>query len=311
MDFSDDEGPPTLDGPYPMANESNHFLGTATPFGDSANAQHLVEASAVVTAQAKTSAQSGRKEPFINKNLDVAQTFEKPDNDVIILDDDENDDRKPVVEKTGPTKRGRKPRWDKQQQQEQEELPPRKIRANESDGEEKNQPSVFDYPTIFWKLARPKIHPITSYIDLSKVFVFTEFKIKKIAEDGLANNLVAADSVGLIQMPGATFIRNLKVHINQREVYDSNQLYSYKVYLDTELSYPIAAKDAYFGVAGYFRDSDPSKLNDKRKKPLAESKSYQTISKLSADIFNQDLYMISNVEIDIELALQSDDFMFA
>uniref|UniRef100_A0A914I7L6 Uncharacterized protein n=1 Tax=Globodera rostochiensis TaxID=31243 RepID=A0A914I7L6_GLORO len=153
------------------------------------------------------------------------------------------------------------------------------------------------------------IHPITSYIDLSKVFVFTEFKIKKIAEDGLLNNIGSSDSVGLIQMPGATFIRNLKVHINQREVYDSNQLYSYKVYLDTELSYPIAAKDAYFGVAGYFRYTDLSKANDKRRKPLAESKAYQTISKLSADIFNQDLYMISNVEIDIELALQSDDFM--
>uniref|UniRef100_A0A183C7L3 Uncharacterized protein n=1 Tax=Globodera pallida TaxID=36090 RepID=A0A183C7L3_GLOPA len=172
--------------------------------------------------------------------------------------------------------------------------------------------SYREYLTLNPISSRPfhfKIHPITSYIDLSKVFVATEFKIKKIAEDGVLINIDLADSVGLIQMPGATFIRNLKVHINQREVYDSNQLYSYKAYLDTELSYPIAAKDAYFGVAGYFRDTDLSKPNDKRGKPLAESKGYQTISKLSADIFNQDLYMISNVEIDIELALQSDDFM--
>uniref|UniRef100_A0A914HQX7 Uncharacterized protein n=1 Tax=Globodera rostochiensis TaxID=31243 RepID=A0A914HQX7_GLORO len=172
--------------------------------------------------------------------------------------------------------------------------------------------SYREYLTLNPISSRPfhfKIQPITSYIDLSKVFVATEFKIKKIAEDGLPSNLGSSDSVGLIQMPGATFIRNLKVHINQREVYDSNQLYSYKVYLDTELSYPVAAKDAYFGVAGYFRDTDLSKANDKRRKPLAESKAYQTISKLSADIFNQDLYMISNVEIDIELALQSDDFM--
>ncbi|KAL3117349.1 hypothetical protein niasHT_004145 [Heterodera trifolii] len=153
------------------------------------------------------------------------------------------------------------------------------------------------------------IHPITSYIDLSKVFVCTEFKVKKIAEDGVIVDMPPNAAVGLIQMPGATFIRNLKVHINQREVYDSNQLYSYKVYLDTELSYPAAAKDAYFGVAGYFRDSDPTKVNEKRKKAVEESKSFQAISKLSADIFNQDLYMISNVEIDIELALQSDDFM--
>ncbi|KAL3075542.1 hypothetical protein niasHT_038259 [Heterodera trifolii] len=153
------------------------------------------------------------------------------------------------------------------------------------------------------------IHPITSYVDLSKVFVCTEFKLKKVADDGVVVDVPANAAVGLIQMPGATFIRNLKVHINQREVYDSNQLYSYKVFLDTELSYPVAAKEAYFGVAGYFRDSDPTKVNDKRKKAVEESKSFQTISKLSADIFNQDLYMISNVEIDIELALQSDDFM--
>ncbi|KAL3078630.1 hypothetical protein niasHT_035113 [Heterodera trifolii] len=172
--------------------------------------------------------------------------------------------------------------------------------------------SYREYLTLNPISSRPfhfKIHPITSYVDLSKVFVCTEFKLKKVADDGVVVDVPANAAVGLIQMPGATFIRNLKVHINQREVYDSNQLYSYKVFLDTELSYPVAAKEAYFGVAGYFRDSDPTKVNDRRKKAVEESKGFQAISKLSADIFNQDLYMISNVEIDIELALQSDDFM--
>ncbi|KAL3070961.1 hypothetical protein niasHT_040117 [Heterodera trifolii] len=130
-------------------------------------------------------------------------------------------------------------------------------------------------------LSRPKrsqqIHPITSYVYLRKVFVCAEFKLKKVADDGVVVDVPANAAVGLIQMSGATFIRNLKVHINQREVYDSNQLYSYKVFLDTELSYPVAAKDSYFGVACYFRDSYPTK--------------------------------ISNVEIDIELALHSDEFM--
>ncbi|KAL3123684.1 hypothetical protein niasHT_002766 [Heterodera trifolii] len=172
--------------------------------------------------------------------------------------------------------------------------------------------SYREYLTLNPISSRPfhfKIHPITSYVDLSKVFVCTEFKLKKVADDGVVVDVPANAAVGLIQMPGATFIRNLKVHINQREVYDSNQLYSYKVFLDTELSYPVAAKEAYFGVAGYFRDSDPTKVNDRRKKAVEEIKGFQAISKLSADIFNQDLYMISNVEIDIELALQSDDFM--
>uniref|UniRef100_A0A914HQY4 Uncharacterized protein n=1 Tax=Globodera rostochiensis TaxID=31243 RepID=A0A914HQY4_GLORO len=73
MEFSDDDGPPTLDGPYPMANDSNNFLGLATPFDEAASAQHPVEASAVVSAQPKTAARPGRKEPALNKNLDVEQ----------------------------------------------------------------------------------------------------------------------------------------------------------------------------------------------------------------------------------------------
>jgi hypothetical protein len=106
----------------------------------------------------------------------------------------------------------------------------------------------------------------------------------------------------------------LKILINQREIYSSNQLYSYKAYLDTEFSYPESAKDGFLSVAGYSRDSkDPDSVNDEgfksRKNMFAKSKTVQLISKLTADIFNQNLYMISNVELDIELSVQPDDFM--
>ena len=66
------------------------------------------------------------------------------------------------------------------------------------------------------------------------------------------------------QMPGATFIKNLKISLNQREVYDSNQLYSYKVYMDTEFSYPISVKDSYLTCSGYQReDESPNRVADK------------------------------------------------
>jgi hypothetical protein len=159
-----------------------------------------------------------------------------------------------------------------------------------------------------------KIHPITSYIDLSKVYVLTECRIRKIGDDGVVTNLAAGEIVAPIQMPGATWIRDLKILINQREIYSSNQLYSYKAYLDTEFSYPESAKDGFLSVAGYSRDSkDPDSVNDEgfksRKNMFAKSKTVQLISKLTADIFNQNLYMISNVELDIELSVQPDDFM--
>ena len=39
------------------------------------------------------------------------------------------------------------------------------------------------------------------------------------------------------------------------------------------------------------------------------SKTVQLIHKLNADILNQDLYLITNTEVDIEITPQSDDFM--
>ncbi|KAL3081937.1 hypothetical protein niasHS_011911 [Heterodera schachtii] len=143
------------------------------------------------------------------------------------------------------------------------------------------------------------IHPITSYVDLSKVFVCTEFKLKKVADDGVVVDVPANAAVGLIQMPGATFIRNLKVHINQREVYDSNQLYSYKVFLDTELSYPVAAKEAYFGVAGYFRDSDPTKVNDRRKKAEAANRDKYTLEVVDCRLIVKTVDLMDGLSLDI------------
>lgn len=157
-----------------------------------------------------------------------------------------------------------------------------------------------------------------------------ECKITKIAEDGLASNLIDTDIVGPIQMPGfyicflyvfyyskipgATWIKDLKVLINQREVYSSNQLYSYKVFLDTELSYPTSVKDSFLNVCGYHRDSkDPDHVDDTgfkaRKNMFKNSNVVQLISKLSADIFNTNLFLINNVEVDIIITPQNSDFM--
>ena len=46
-----------------------------------------------------------------------------------------------------------------------------------------------------------------------------------------------------------------------------------------------------------------------RRRAFAQGKSVQYIAKLNADIFNQDLYLISNVEVDIEITPQTAEFM--
>lgn len=132
---------------------------------------------------------------------------------------------------------------------------------------------------------------------MTKIYILTECRIRKIAEDGIEQDIEDTDVVSTIQIPGATWIKDLKLLINQREIYSANQLYSYKAYFDTELNYSPSVKDSYMQVAGYHRDEkDQDDVNDKgyigRKNRFGKSKKVQLISKLSADIMNQNSYLI-------------------
>lgn len=66
--------------------------------------------------------------------------------------------------------------------------------------------------------------------------------------------------------------------------------------------------------AGYYRDGEDQDAVTghgflARKKLFEKSNAVELMHKLSVDLFNQDLLMISNVEIDITLSPSSDDFM--
>jgi hypothetical protein len=63
-----------------------------------------------------------------------------------------------------------------------------------------------------------KIHPVTNFIDLSKCYIFTEFKIVRVNDNGTRENIDDTDVVAPIQMPGATFVKNLVITVNGREV---------------------------------------------------------------------------------------------
>jgi hypothetical protein len=161
-----------------------------------------------------------------------------------------------------------------------------------------------------------KIHPIVSFIDLSKCYLVTEFRIREKTAAGDLIDIGNADNVATIQLPGSTFIKNLLIIVNGREVFNSNQLYAYKTYLDVELSYPRSVKDSYFSVCGYHTDnthpSDTGVNNEgfkSRSEMFANSSTVQLITNIDADLFNQDLYLMNNVEIDIEIQPQTDSFM--
>nr|CAD2173911.1 unnamed protein product [Meloidogyne enterolobii] len=150
-----------------------------------------------------------------------------------------------------------------------------------------------------------KIHSSQNYIDLSKCYLFTELRIRKENENGYLVNLAPTDNIAPIQLIGQTFINNMKIGINGREIYNSNSLYAYKTYLSYELSYSQGAKSSHLNAAGYYFGSDVNLESgvgyEARKRLFSNSNTAQFIAKLDADIFNQPLYLINQCEIDIEI----------
>jgi hypothetical protein len=85
-------------------------------------------------------------------------------------------------------------------------------------------------------------------------------------------------------------------------------------YMDAELSYPVSVKDTFLTCAGYRRDAadQDSHTGDcytRRSALFAHSRTVQLMHKIDADIFNQELFMINNVEIDVEITPHEGDYL--
>jgi len=137
-------------------------------------------------------------------------------------------------------------------------------------------------------------------------------KIKKQNNAGEWIDLVATDRVATINYIGSTFIKNVKVTLNGREINDSNSLYMYKSYLDAELSLPKSAKETYLSAAGYYTDENQDAAANEgfnnRLELFQTSRTVQLISKIDVDLFNQPNYMISGVEIEVEITPNDTNF---
>ncbi|KAL3121291.1 hypothetical protein niasHT_008273 [Heterodera trifolii] len=157
-----------------------------------------------------------------------------------------------------------------------------------------------------------KLHSSQNFIDLSKCYLQSEFRIRKENEHGQLVNLTA-DEVAPIQMIGQTFIRNIKMSINGREVFNSNSLMAYKTYFSHELSYSNTAKDSHLNAAGYYRDTGATLETgdgyNARRNLFAGSRTAQFIAKIDADLFNQPLYLINFCELDIEILPNDNEFV--
>ncbi|KAL3078518.1 hypothetical protein niasHT_032814 [Heterodera trifolii] len=159
-----------------------------------------------------------------------------------------------------------------------------------------------------------KLHSSQNYIDLSKCYLLTEFRIRKENNNGQLVDLTVDDAdIAPIQMIGQTFIRNIKMSINGREIFNANSLMAYKTYFSHELSYSTTAKDSHLNAAGYYRDmGDALEIGNgfiARRNLFAGSNVAQFIAKIDTDLFNQPLYLINFCELDIEILPNDNAFV--
>jgi hypothetical protein len=160
-----------------------------------------------------------------------------------------------------------------------------------------------------------KIHSSDNYIDPTKIYLLTEFRIRKESHLGMVmTNLAAGEDVAPIQLIGNTFMKNLRVRVNNRDVFNSNSLMAYKTYFTHELSYSPTAKMCHLNEAGYYSGMNDDSLesgagHEARKALFAGSRTAQFVAKLDADIFSQPLFLLSHIEIEIEIEPNESKFL--
>lgn len=165
--------------------------------------------------------------------------------------------------------------------------------------------AITDFPLHF------RLHASSLFCDLNRFFIYTEFRIKKESPAGLVD-IEAADSVAPINMLGLTFMKNMRVSINGKEIFNSNGLMPYKVWFDHEMSLSKSAKEGWCSSMGYYPDEDKLEEGsgfDSRKELFANSKRACFMAKIDSDLFNQPLFLLNHCLLEVEIQPHDDDFL--
>lgn len=94
------------------------------------------------------------------------------------------------------------------------------------------------------------------YADLSKCFHYTRYRLlKDNAAIPEANPVTDDEKVAPINYYGNTLFQNAELYLNGELVETSNNLYPYKSYMQTFLSYGIDTKGHQLALAGYYADT--------------------------------------------------------
>lgn len=151
------------------------------------------------------------------------------------------------------------------------------------------------------------------YIDLPHCLLYVKCKI--VGPQGAAS--VAAHEVAPVNNFLHSLWSQLDVSLNSKLVSQSSQTYAYRSYLSNVLSYDSGAKSSHL-TAGLFYADTAGKMETtgadntgytKRKSLTKESKAFELIGPIHADIFSQDKFLLNNVQMNLKFTKNKDSFM--
>ncbi|KAL3110856.1 hypothetical protein niasHT_014793 [Heterodera trifolii] len=135
------------------------------------------------------------------------------------------------------------------------------------------------------------------WTDLSRIYLFLDLSIEKPDVDGNWVSITAADA----QVVGNT------------EIYDSGNLYPYKVYITNTLSFPMNVKKSFLASTGHYATRTHDSVGDEgfkaRCKIFEGGKRAQFLSRLDFDLGNQELYLLNNLDLLFTIYKARDSFI--
>ena len=161
-------------------------------------------------------------------------------------------------------------------------------------------------------------------LQLSKNYLLIEARITDASGNPIkAKSRNATDTAdvdnpytGPIQALGKTFIKQVKVYLNGTECFDSGPHYAYRAFLETELSFGWESKSTLLTASGYEGDTLVGNTVDDvrntgflaRCAPYRDGNYVQLMSPLHCDLFQQDRYLINNIDVRIVIYRNTNKF---
>ncbi|XP_069618444.1 uncharacterized protein F54H12.2-like [Ranitomeya imitator] len=154
------------------------------------------------------------------------------------------------------------------------------------------------------------------YYDLNNTLLNVQCRIQK--QDGVA--LTPGTRVGLIIYPIATLLNQVDITLGDRLISQSDNLYSYRAYIETLLNYSLQALRSQFTAGLFYKDSaghhqstvlDGDNQNQGfacRAHATRLSRPVELVGPIFGDIFNQPKLILNGLDLKIKLSRNKDAF---